>query len=409
MSRFLAVAALVLSLSAVVGAADWPGWRGPDGQGHCGETGLPVKWSGSDNVKWKTPLPDEGNSTPIIWGERIYLTQAVDKGAKRMLWCLDRKTGEKLWEQGVTHAEKESTHNTNPYCSASPVTDGQCLVVSYGSAGMVCYDMDGKEQWKKELGKLEHQWGNASSPLLYKDLAILWCGPGDRQFLLAVDKKTGKEVWKHEEAGGAAKAFIGSWSTPIIARVNDHDELILGVPEKLKGFDPTSGKELWFCAGLSKLVYTSPLYADGIAVQMCGYGGPALGVKLGGSGDITKDRLWLHPRNTQRVGSGVIVGEHVYILEENGQPHCYELKTGNEVWKASERQTATTWSSMVAADGKLYVASHSGDTVVLKAEPKLERLAKNSVGERVLSSVAVANGELFIRSYKHLWCITEKK
>src|SRR5262245_46673202 len=142
---------------------------------------------------------------------------------------------------------------------------------------------------------------------------------------------------------------------------------------------------------------------------MCGYGGPALAVKLGGTGDITKDRLWLHPRNTQRVGSGVIVGEHVYILEENGQPHCYELKTGNEVWKASERQTATTWSSMVAADGKLYVASHSGDTVVLKAEPKLERLAKNSVGERVLSSVAVANGELFIRSYKHLWCISEKK
>jgi outer membrane protein assembly factor BamB len=410
MIRALVLMALI-SITLTAGAADWPAWRGPDGQGHCTETGLPIKWSATDNVKWKTPLPDEGNSTPIIHGNRIYLTQAIGKGpnSKRMLWCLDRATGKKLWEQGVTYADKESTHGTNPYCSASPVTDGERVVVSYGSAGMVCYDMDGKELWKKDLGKLEHQWGNASSPILYKDLAILWCGPGNRQFLLAVDKKTGKEVWTHDEPGGNGKAFIGSWSTPIIARVNGTDQLILGVPNKLKGFDPNTGKELWWCGGLSALVYTSPLYANGIAVQMCGYGGPALAVKLGGTGDITKDRLWLHPRNTQRVGSGIIVGEHIYIIEENGQPHCYELKTGNEVWKAGERQLATTWSSMVHADGKLYVASHSGDTVVLKAEPKLERLAKNSLGERVLSSVAVANGELFIRSYKHLWCISEKK
>src|SRR5205823_3794301 len=231
-----------------------------------------------------------------------------------------------------------SSYTSDPhYCSATPFTDGACVIASLGSAGMVCYDFAGKELWRKDLGKLEHVWGNASSPILHGELAILWCGPGERQFLLAVNKKTGGEVWRHDEPGGSDgmknKAWLGSWSTPIIVRVNGQDQLILGVPKLLKGFDPKSGKELWSCVGLGNLVYTSPLYAPtplpggrgqgegGIAVQMSGFHGPALAVKLGGSGDITKDRLWHHETKIpQRIGSGVIVGEHVYLLGENGVP-----------------------------------------------------------------------------------------
>jgi outer membrane protein assembly factor BamB len=335
---------------------------------------------------------------------------------KRSLLCLDRADGKLLWQKDVAYDDKESTHPTNPFCSASPATDGERVVVSHGSAGMYCYDFSGKELWKYDLGKLEHIWGNASSPILYGELAILWCGPGERQFLLALDKKTGKEVWKRDEPGGASglggnKSWIGSWSTPIVAKIGGLDHLVLSVPDKVKAFDPTTGNELWSCGGLTKLVYTSPVYADGIVVAMSGFHGSALAVKVGGSGDITKDRLWHHTKsNPQRIGSGVVVGEHLYMLEESGTPHCFELKTGKEVWETQveKRPGGSSWSSMVAADGRLYIVNRNGDTLVLAASPKYEQLAFNRLGEHTDASIAVANGELFIRTHKHLWCIGSK-
>src|SRR5262249_17079464 len=200
-----------------------------------------------DKTLWP---PRGGNGGPAI-------------ARKRSLLCLARADGKLLWEKTVIYEKEESTHPTNPFCSASAATDGERVVVSFGSAGMYCYDFDGKELWKKDLGKLEHVWGNASSPVLYKDLAILWCGPGERQFLLAVNKKTGEKVWEHSEAGGADgikdRSWVGSWSTPIIVPVSGKDQLVLSVPKKLKGFDPASGKELWSCDGLGNLVYGSPL------------------------------------------------------------------------------------------------------------------------------------------------------
>lgn len=406
MKRTVAILAL-LSCSAVTAAADWPAWRGPDGQGHCSEKNLPVKWSKTENVKWKVSLPAPGNSTPIISGDKILLTQANQGGTVRGLMCLARADGMLLWQQDVSYPEKETNWNPNWYCNASPTTDGERVVVSLASAGMYCFDFAGKELWKRtDLGKFEHVYGNGSSPVLYGDLAILWCGPNQagngRNDLLAVDKKTGETVWEHQEKGG-------SWGTPLITKVNGQDQLILGVPYKLKGFDPKTGGELWSCDGLTQLVYTSPLYADGVAVAMSGYGGSALAVKLGGTGDITKDRLWHHPRNIQRVGSGIIVGEHVYILEETGVPHCFELKTGNEVWEVKTRPGGSSWSSMIAAEGRLYVLTKQGDTFVFAASPKYELLETNRLGESTNASIAVADGELFIRTDKHLWCISEKK
>jgi outer membrane protein assembly factor BamB len=275
--------------------------------------------------------------------------------------------------------------------------------VSFASAGMYCYDLSGQELWKRtDLGTFEHQYGNGSSPVLYGNLAILWCGPNEkgkgRNDLLAVDKTTGSTVWEHKEEGG-------SWGTPLVAKVNGQDQLILGVPFKLKGFDPADGQELWHCDGLTQLVYTSPLFANGVAVAMSGYGGSALAVRLGSAGDITKDRLWHHPRNTQRVGSGAIVGDHVYILEENGVPHCYELETGKEVWEVTTRPGGQTWSSMLAAEGRLYVLTKQGDTHIFAASPKYEHLGTNKLGEPTNSSIAVSNGEFLIRTDKHLWCI----
>jgi outer membrane protein assembly factor BamB len=424
--RLSSLTILFLSITSL-SANNWPNWRGPDNQGFTSETDLPTKWSKKENIRWRYELPDAGNSTPVIWGNRLFLTQATDKtqwppknnagpavAESRRLLCIDRNNGKLLWEKVVTYKEPESTHGTSPFCSASPCTDGERVYVSHGSAGLFCYDFEGKELWKRDLGKLEHIWGNASSPILYHDLCILWAGPGEIQKLLAFNKKTGEPVWEHNEPGGASgaggsKEWKGSWSTPVIAKIDDHDELILGVPEKVKGFDPKTGKELWVCNGLGKLVYTSPLVSkEGIVVAMAGYSGPALAVKAGGKGDVTeKNRLWHHTKsNPQRIGTGVIVGEHLYILNDTGLLQCLDVKTGES---KGETKLAGTWSNMVTNGERLYVTSKNGDTFILKADPKLEEIARNRLEENLYSSIAVSDGELFIRTFKSLWCISKSK
>lgn len=411
-TTFLLSISMIACFVAQARPDDWPGWRGPNGQGHSSEKGLPIKWSASENVRWKVALPDDGNSTPIVWGNRVFLTQATQKGKQRALMCFDRANGKLLWERAISYLEPEPTHATNPFCSASPVTDGERVVASMGSAGLVCFDFDGKELWRKDVGKMTHIWGNASSPILWKNLAILWCGPGSQQTLLAVDKTTGKTVWEHKEPGGngtETRPYVGSWSTPIVVPVDGHDELILTVPGKVKGFDPATGKELWSCDGLvnpdgDKVEYASVVFADGVVVALAGYGGAALAVLAGGQGDVTSKRLWHHPRNPQQIGSPVIVDGHVYVLSDTGLAQCLDLKTGKDSW-AKARTTSSTWASLVAADGRLYVTNRDGESLVMAAKPQFELIAKNRLEEPVYGSIAIAGGELFIRSYKHLWCI----
>lgn len=416
-------AALFLLLLVVAGtslqAEDWPAWRGPTGQGFSQENSIPVTWSEKENVKWQVPLENQGNSTPVVWGDKLFLTQANKGGTQRSLLCFARDDGRLLWQKDVSYAEKERNWNESWYCNASPALDGERVVVSFGSAGMYCYGFNGEELWKRtDLGTWEHAFGNGASPVLYGELAILWCGPNEskgRNFLLAVNKKTGETVWEQDQS-------FGSWMTPLITNVNGQDQLILGFSKDVKGqpedksgflygFDPKSGKELWKCQGLNSYGYASPLYGDGVAVGMSGFGGSALAVKLGGSGDITGDRLWLHPRNTQRVGSGMIVNGHVYVVEENGVPRCYDLRTGNEQWKVDKRpgSGASTWGSMVHADGRLYVLMRNGDTLVFAARPTCELLAVNKLGGETNSSLAISNGQIFVRTFKHLYCIEAKK
>ena len=410
------IALIVLFIASPSLASDWPAWRGPTGQGHCDETNLPLKWSATENVKWKVPLAHQGNSTPIVWKDHIFLTQANRGGSVRSLLCFNRADGALRWQKDVAYTGKETNWDQNWYANASPVTDGERVVVSFGSAGMYCYDFDGRELWSRnDLGAWEHKFGNGASPVLYKDLAILWCGPNEsagRNVLLAVDKKTGATVWEHLEP-------YGSWATPVITAVNGVDQLLLGaskdaksLPEDqfgfLKGYDPRTGHELWRCRGLSSYVYASALYSDGIAVGLAGFNGSAMAVKLGGAGDITKDRLWLHPANTQRVGSGVIASGRVYVVNEDSTPHCYDLYTGADLWKSAPRlRGPRTWGSIVAADGRLYILMRNGATNVLAANPAFESLAVNRLadGEESNSSPAISNGQLFLRTFKHLWCI----
>ena len=410
---FIAATGVLLATSSVV-AANWPSWRGPSHDGVTEEKNLPVEWSSTKNVKWKTPLPDRGNSTPVIWGDKLFLTQAT-KDDKRSLFCFDKNSGKLLWQTGITCTDHEPTHATNPYCSASPATDGQRVIVSYGSA-VYCYDLDGKKLWHRDdLGKQKHIWGNASSPVIAGDFVYLNFGPGDPTILYSFDKKTGKTMWLHREPGGnsgegGGKSWLGAWCDPLPIKADTRGELVMAYPGHVVSFEPANGKILWTCEGLTPLSYNTPLHADGLIVAMCGYNGSALAVNAGGSGDVTAQRVWLQPKVSQRIGSGVLYEGYHYILTDGGIAECRNLKSGEFVF--SERlkgpgPTANNWSSLVRSGDKLYAVNQGGDAFVFRAAPTFELLATNSIGEKTIASIAVSDGHLYIRSYQNLWCIGE--
>ncbi len=420
--KYTLLCALVFLTAFQTPAANWPAWRGPLGTGLSDEKNLPIQWNTTENVKWRVPLPEPGNSTPVVWNDRIFVTQPV--GNRRTLFCFNRADGKALWQSGLTSAEKEPTHGANPYCSGSPVTDGERVIVSYASDGLVSYDFGGKELWRRaDLGRQIHIWGAGPSPVIYGDLCFLNFGPGETTYLLAVEKKTGKTVWKQDEAtgyqhpkeggqGDPAKTYIGSWSTPVIMPVEGKDQLLMSWPKRLAAYDPKSGREIWTCSGLNPLAYTSPIYADGIAVAMGGFGGTTIAVRAGGSGDVTESRrLWQHSKTKQRIGSGVIHDGYIYIHNDPGVAECYELKTGKLVWEERLKgggPSGVNWSSIMLADGNCYTITQGGDCFVFKASPKFELLSVNSLGEPSNSSIVPSNRELFIRTHQALWCIAQK-
>jgi outer membrane protein assembly factor BamB len=356
-------------------------------------------------------LPERGNSTPVAWGERVFVTQAIEQEGRRSLLCFDRRTGRQLWAAGVTYREPELTHATNPFCSSSPATDGERVVVFFASAGLQCYDFNGKLLWQRtDLGRQHHIWGAGPSPVLEGDRVFLNFGPGVTTVLYAFDKRTGRTLWQHAEPGGASgegdgKNWVGSWCDPLLRAVGDHEELFMSYPQRACAFDPRDGRERWTCAGLTGLAYNSPLYADGVVVAMSGFNGAALAVKAGGAGDVTAThRVWQLPKVPQRIGSGVLHQGFHYILTDAGIVECRSVATGELVF--AERLKGSNWSSLVlSADGLCYAANQSGDCYVFRASPKFELLATNPLGEKVIGSIAASDGQLFIRGYQHLWCI----
>jgi len=432
----LAIVWLGAGLAVSVSAANWPAWRGPGGSGLTAEKQLPLHWSTNENVSWSVPLPDRGNSTPIVWRGRVFITQAVPTESRLTVMCLDRHTGKSLWQSGVTWKEKEPTNDENPPCTPSPVTDGKRVIAWFGSAGVVCYDFTGRELWRRDLGRQTHQWGYASSPVLYRGWCLLNFGPGDRSFVVALDKTTGRMMWKVEipavastvdrralggpdpNAGAAASVKLseiaGSWATPLIVPATGHDELVMAQPLNLMALAPRTGELLWHCDGPNIGAYSSPFYGEGLV----GYAGGGfrnnlMAVRPGGRGDVTRThRLWLQPlANSQsHLGAGVISNGHIYLVNSSGMAECFELNSGKTIW--TERLPATGgsgafWSSPVLAGDRLYVPNRNADVFVLKAAPKFELLAVNSIGsEPMNASLAVSDGDILIRTSRHLWRIS---
>ncbi|MCB1086703.1 MAG: PQQ-like beta-propeller repeat protein [Verrucomicrobiae bacterium] len=414
---------LFLTLLAILPARanDWPSWRGPNGDGKLAEAAdYPKEWSATKGIAWKVALPDRGNSSPIVSGDKVFLTQSEKEGQLRSLICFDAKSGKELWKQTIDHGKVEQTHKTNPHCPASPVTDGTLVFAWHGTAGLYAYDFDGKEKWHRDLGTdYDHIWGpNAASPVLLGSGLIVHAGPGPVEKLFALNKDTGKTIWEtdlDEFESQDAKQFKGSWATPLILDNGGRTEMLLGLPGYLTSFDPKTGKEWWRAGGLGDLCYTNVMAGGGRAIYLCGYGGPGIGVKLPGAsetGDLTESiRLWADPpkgqnKNPQRIGSGQIIGDHLYLLNEPGQLQCSLVETGEILWK--ERLGSNSWSSMNLIGDLLYVNDTKGTTYLIEPNPEAMKLiATNPVdpGQHTNASLAFANGRIFLRTDAFLYAI----
>ena len=436
MRSFIRIALSALIVSAILSnsliAENWPQWRGPKGTGISNESKLPTKWSRETNVKWSVPLPEPGNSSPVVWGDKIFLTQPEKETSKRKLICYSLASGQELWQKHVTYDAEEETHRTNHYCSSSPVTDGERVIVWYGSAGLVCYDMNGNEQWKRDLGTVEHMWGYGTSPILHKDVCILNFGPGNNESLIGLDKTTGEERWKVEPIGleqelalsgnendGNAKdkadakpseMLRGSWGTPILIDSGNRVELVVGHPRRISGYDPTSGKQLWTCGGYSPLVYTSPMAHEKTIIALGGYFGASLAVNAGGTGDVSDSRIWHKQRDGSWLGSGVTHKGHAYVYDMGGIASCLNIETGKSVWKKRMNGSggkSSTWGSMtMTSDGIAYQLMQNGDTFVFEATPDgYKQISRNDLEEESNSTVVISNGHILIRTFKALWCI----
>ena len=379
----------------------------------------------STNVLWRLELPEPGNSSPVVWGDRVFLTQARDDGASRRLLCIDRKTGRVLWEQGVAFAGEDPHHETNPHCAASPVTDGSIVVASFASAGIVAYDLEGKRRWLADLGPQRHNWGQGSSPVLHGDAVIVYHGPGKDSALYALDKATGVVRWKtplpeeqpaerFDGFAGKSDGMLGSFSTPLVVRAGKgprvgQDEIVIPASNRLLAFSPADGRRLWWSEGMNPLVYTSASFGEGKVLAMGGYFGSTILIEPGGEGDVTGKRLlWERRAKKHRIGSPILLRNHAYLSTTDGFAQCIRLDNGELQWE--ERLPATgadgaTWSSMTLAGDRLYVVNHSGDTLVLRASPKFEKLAINPVGELSNSTLAMSDGQVFLRTHKALYAI----
>ncbi len=398
-------------------AEDWPAFRGPRGNGTSLEKDVPLKWSKQENITWKVALPAPGNSSPIVSNGRVFVTCAENKGHKRSLYCFDRKDGRELWVRSVNFDKDMPTHKTNNYCGSTPVADGKRVIVWHASAGLFCYDFAGNELWNRNLGEFQHQWGYGVSPILHKGKIILHCGPGKRVFMTAIDPANGKTIWETEEPidgdgeRNTQRKYMGSWSTPVIAEVNGQELIVCSMSLRVNAYDPQTGKILWSCRGLKgkkgDLAYTSPVLAKEICVTMGGFNGPAIGFRMQGTGDITAaQQLWRNEPNPQRISTGIYTNNALFMASAGPNLfQCLNPTTGKILWQ--ERSGgAACWGSLILANQLLYVTDQSGTTHVFKPNVKrLEKVVQNKLGEPSNSTPAISDGQIFIRTFRHLYCI----
>lgn len=417
MSRLLCVFLVVLS-GAVVRGEDWPQWRGPSLNGTSAEANLPVWWSPAENIAWKLTLPAWSGSTPIVSGERVFLNVS-EAGGRLSLWSVDRRTGAVLWRRllGTGDRRRQKPNMSSP----SPVTDGQGVWVMTGTGILKGFDFSGKELWTREIqkdyGTFGLQWGYGSSPLLYEDSLYIQVLHGmdtdDPSYVLRISKLNGRTIWRVERPTAARRESPDAYTTPTVARVGDSVEIVVTGADVVTGHDPSTGRELWRAEGLnprndgSSRVVASPVVL-GDLIYAPGKDRPVLAVRAGGRGNVTKSHVLWSVNSGSDVPTPVSDGTHLYIVNDRGIMWCLDTKTGREVYGRQRLRNASYSGSPVLADGKIYITNEEGLTSVVRAGPKFEVLAENDLDDYTLSSPAISDGQIFIRTARALWAIGKR-
>ena len=406
LSRKLALPLVLVLTGFTVHAEDWPEFRGPTGQGHSSERGIPFVWSESQNVTWKTRVPGSGWSSPAVAGGRVWLTTAVkDRGGSLRALAFDVQTGRELVNTEVFRARHADPLNAkNTLASPTAIVEGDRVYVHFGADGTAALTTAGEIVWKIRLS-YDSQHGNGGSPVLYRDMLIVSCDGSDNAFVAAIDKETGKIRWKTSRR----QPWDQAYTTPLVIRVGDRDQLVSVGAYRAAAYDPESGKEIWrvsYADGFSNV--PRPVFGHGLVYIATGFQQPLLiAVRADGSGDVTRTHIaWTLRRSAPLTPSPILVGDELYIVNDGGIASCLDATTGALHWQ--QRLGGNFSASPVFADGRLYFLSEEGITTVIAPGKEFRRLASNTLDGATLASMAVSGGSIFIRTHTDLYRIAAK-
>jgi outer membrane protein assembly factor BamB len=394
---------LFLFLSVLVPVNDWPEFRGPGGQGHSPERGLPLTWSEKNNVRWKAAIPGRGWSSPAIQGDRIWLTTATEDGRSLRAISVDLKTGAILVNVEVFRIKSPGQiHGKNSQASPTPILEGDRVYLHFGANGTACLSQSGEIVWKTRIDYDNGQHGPGGSPVIYEDLMIVNCDGQESQFVVALDKSTGKVRWKRYRTGAQA------YATPLVVRLPGGDQVVSPGAFRAIAYEPRTGREIWnvrYGDGFSNV--PRPVYGDGLIYICTGFHQPSLlAVRLDGRGDVTKSHIaWSLKRGVPLTPSPLLVGEELYLVSDNGIASCVDAKTGTENWRT--RLGGNHSASPIYADGRIYFLSEEGESAVIAPGKEFKLLATNRLDGPTLSSMAVSNGSIFVRSLTHLYRLSK--
>jgi len=442
MRKWVAAVAILAPLAAHAG--NWPQFRGPNASGVAEGAKIPREWNveKSSNIRWKTPIPGISVSSPVVWGDRVFVTTAISSDPSATLrpgiyrdvepakditkhtwkvYCLERKSGRVLWEV-ISHVgiPKTKRHPKSSQASCTPATDGKHVVVSFGSEGLYCYDFQGKLLWKQDLGVLnagwfydpDYEWGVASSPIIWRDRVIVQCDIQANSFIAAFALEGGKSLWR------TAREELPSWGTPTIYEGPKRVELITQATKFIRGYDPMTGRELWRLGPNSEVTAPTPIVAHDLIFVTNGYRviQPIYAIRPGGSGDISLKQgqesnvsvAWSKTQGGPYIPTPIVYGDFLYVCSNNGILACYKARTGERLYQERLGKGGAYSASPVASGGVLYFTSEDGDVHVVRAGPKYDLLATNSVGEVCIATPAISDDALILRTMRHVLAIGEK-
>ena len=416
---------LFFFVAGLIRAENWPGWRGPSGDGVSAGKGIPTKWSSTENIAWRIVVPGEGHSSPIVWGDKVFLTSSLTEKNKRILLCIDRLSGQTVWQRDVVQSPPETIHRLNSRASGTPATDGKQVYVTFmraegdeviapnvgserlitpGKIIVAAYDLDGNEKWKTNVGDFLSAHGFNTCPVLFEDLVILNGDHDGNAYLVALDRQSGRQRWRTRRENKTR-----SYVTPIIREIDGITQMILSGSLCIASYDPRNGKRHWIVDGPTEQFVASMVY-DGKYVFATG-GYPerhTLAIRPGGKGNVTDTHIaWRTTRGAAYVPSPIISGRYLLMVADSGIASCFEARTGKRHWM--ERLPGGHSPSPVSADGLVYFVSDRGVTTIIRPSETFAVIAKNELGEPVSASPAISQGQIFLRTHQHLYCIGSKK